>query len=289
MLGFDVETCAHPRQWATEAQMTEADERGGSSRPPAAQGQQHLPGRGKLPGATINGTRTLISVVRDISERKLRRKWCSRKAKNPSGYSWMPSPPRLSLMDRDGTVIVANSALVRSLGVNNSNLKGKKILDLIGPGIAEQRKAYAARIVETGKAVIFEDSRAGRDFLNHMYPVLDYAGAVARIAVFALDVTEAKSLQAQLLHAQKMEAIGTLAGGVAHDFNNILTVIMGLGNLIQMSLGPDDRIRPYVDQIVLSSERAADLTQSLLAFSRKQRISLEPHDWTMSSQAPQSS
>ena len=74
-----------------------------------------------------------------------------------------------------------------------------------------------------------------------------------------------------------MEAIGTLAGGVAHDFNNILTVIMGLGNVIQMSLGPDDRIKPLVDQIVLSSERAADLTKSLLAFSRKQRITLEPH------------
>jgi CheY-like chemotaxis protein len=74
-----------------------------------------------------------------------------------------------------------------------------------------------------------------------------------------------------------MEAIGTLAGGVAHDFNNILTVIMGLGNLIQISLDPDDRNRPYIDQIVLSSERAADLTQSLLAYSRKQRTVLEPH------------
>ena len=74
-----------------------------------------------------------------------------------------------------------------------------------------------------------------------------------------------------------MEAVGTLAGGVAHDFNNILTVIMGLGNLMQMSIDKDDILRPYVDQIVASSERAADLTQSLLAFSRKQRITLAPH------------
>ena len=75
-----------------------------------------------------------------------------------------------------------------------------------------------------------------------------------------------------------MEAIGTLAGGVAHDFNNILMVIMGLGNIIQMSLGPDDRNRPHVDQIVLSAEKAAELTRSLLAFSRSQRISLEPRE-----------
>ena len=79
-----------------------------------------------------------------------------------------------------------------------------------------------------------------------------------------------------LNQAQKMEAVGTLAGGVAHDFNNILTVIMGFANLMQMSVGKGEILRPYVDQIVASSERAADLTQSLLAFSRKQRIALKP-------------
>ena len=86
------------------------------------------------------------------------------------------------------------------------------------------------------------------------------------------DITDRTRLEDQLRQAQKMEAIGTLAGGVAHDFNNLLTVIMGFSNLIQAEIGTDDRVRPYVDQILASSEKAADLTQRLLAFSRKQRI-----------------
>jgi PAS domain S-box-containing protein len=89
---------------------------------------------------------------------------------------------------------------------------------------------------------------------------------------------ELKSAGEKLNQAQKMEAVGTLAGGVAHDFNNILTVIMGSANLMQMNTDKDDVLRPHIDQIIASSERAADLTRSLLAFSRKQHITLEPHD-----------
>ncbi len=93
---------------------------------------------------------------------------------------------------------------------------------------------------------------------------------------FALD--EHKKLEAQLRHAQKMEAVGQLAGGVAHDFNNILTAIIGYGNFLQMKMSEDSPLRNYVKQILVSSERAANLTQSLLAFSRKQIINLTPQN-----------
>lgn len=91
------------------------------------------------------------------------------------------------------------------------------------------------------------------------------------------DITHRKNLESQLRHAQKMEAVGTLAGGVAHDFNNILTALIGYGNLLQIKMEKDDPLRVYADQIISSAKRAANLTQGLLAFSRKQPINLEPH------------
>jgi PAS domain S-box-containing protein len=92
-----------------------------------------------------------------------------------------------------------------------------------------------------------------------------------------LDISKEQALEQQLRQAQKMEAIGQLAGGVAHDFNNVLTALIGYGNLLKMKMKEDDPLRLYVDQMLTSSEKAASLTQSLLAFSRKQLIKLEPY------------
>jgi signal transduction histidine kinase len=88
--------------------------------------------------------------------------------------------------------------------------------------------------------------------------------------------TEREKLQAQLMQSQKMEAVGQLAGGVAHDFNNILTAIIGYGGLLQIKIADDDPLRPTVDQILESADRAAQLTHSLLAFSRKQVLMMKP-------------
>lgn len=91
-----------------------------------------------------------------------------------------------------------------------------------------------------------------------------------------VDITERNMLEDQLRQSQKMEALGTLTSGVAHDFNNILTAIIGYGNLLQMKINKDDPLKVYIDQILSSAERAVNLNQSLLAFSRKQIINPQP-------------
>ena len=92
------------------------------------------------------------------------------------------------------------------------------------------------------------------------------------------DITESKKLEQQLLQAQKMEAIGQFAGGIAHDFNNILTAIIGYENLVKTKIIEDESLVKYVDNILTSAEKAANLTKSLLTFTRKQLIDPKPTD-----------
>ncbi len=91
-----------------------------------------------------------------------------------------------------------------------------------------------------------------------------------RLRIHAADVSERRKLEEQLLQSQKMQAVGTLAGGVAHDFNNLLNAILGFSHLASESLAASDPLRENIDEIIKAGERAATLTRQLLAFSRKQ-------------------
>jgi two-component system cell cycle sensor histidine kinase/response regulator CckA len=97
-------------------------------------------------------------------------------------------------------------------------------------------------------------------------------GAIVRFEGMNEDITPRKLLEGQLRQAQKMEAVGQLAGGVAHDFNNALGVITGYSDLLQMNLPPGDLSHKYAVEIAKAGRRAAALTRQLLAFSRKQII-----------------
>jgi signal transduction histidine kinase/CheY-like chemotaxis protein len=116
---------------------------------------------------------------------------------------------------------------------------------------------------------------------SHRGLVLTTAGIIALlgcgIAILLFNIfrrkvaeDEQRRIGAQLIHSQKMEAVGHLAGGIAHDFNNILTAIIGYANLLRKRVAGDDRSVSYVDQVLTASARAARLTKGLLAFSRRQ-------------------
>lgn len=124
-------------------------------------------------------------------------------------------------------------------------------------------------------------SRSGQVlwFRNKSVPVRDETNQIRYVHGLMFDITEQKRLEEQFLQSQKMEAVGRLASGVAHDFNNMLVVITGYSELLlQRDLPDQERLRQYVGEIHKAGERAAALTRQLLAFSRKQILQLEVLD-----------
>jgi PAS domain S-box-containing protein len=105
---------------------------------------------------------------------------------------------------------------------------------------------------------------------DHVFPIVDGSGRVVRFAGVADDVTERRQLEEQLHQSQKMESIGLLAGGVAHDFNNVLTIVLTCAEMLRR--GADAESRELVDDILSAVTRASSLTRQLLVFSRREVV-----------------
>jgi two-component system cell cycle sensor histidine kinase/response regulator CckA len=182
-------------------------------------------------------------------------------------------------LDSDNKFVYVNDAACKSLGCKCEDLIGRTVFDVWPHQAPERMKEIWERLRKEGSYLGESVQRRidGTEFPVELVATYVRFGGGEFVCAFARDITDKRKLEAQLRQAQKMEAIGTLAGGVAHDFNNILTVITGLGSVVQMSASLDEHTRQYIDQILLASQRAADLTQSLLAFSRKQSIMVSPH------------
>ena len=186
-------------------------------------------------------------------------------------HSW----DAIALFGPDGAILYGSPATTRILGYELPEFVGRNALDLIHP---EDRDAVVGRLtesmanpggrVDTAARVRHKDG-SWRYLEGVLTNLLDDP-SVAAIVNNYRDATERRSLEQQVIQAQKMEAVGRLAGGVAHDFNNILTAIGGYTDLLLADLPLDDPRREDVDEIHRAADRAAGLTQQLLAFSRRQ-------------------
>ncbi|MBF0303376.1 MAG: response regulator, partial [Desulfamplus sp.] len=189
------------------------------------------------------------------------------------------------LIDRNAILIDANETMAKWLKMSVSEIIGKCIWDIFPPEVTMKRKAHFEGILRDKKQVIYEDERQGIWRESIITPILDDIGEVSKVAVFAFDITwrkeaeaENEKLQQQLLQSQKMESIGRLAGGVAHDFNNMLGVIIGHVELLLYQVkiaGHTDtaaELSAGLSAISKAANRSADLTRQLLAFARKQIV-----------------
>ncbi|BBO84167.1 PAS domain-containing sensor histidine kinase [Desulfosarcina ovata] len=186
-------------------------------------------------------------------------------------------PDALVIYNLEGEATYINPAFTRTFGFSLQDVEGKRIPFV--PESEKEKSLAGIHEVLDGKPVTGMETRRltkdGRllDIVLSSSAYDDHAGRRAGIVVFLRDVTQIKQTEGQLRQAQKMESIGRLAGGVAHDFNNMLNVILGYTELELSQLDDTQPIFTTLQEIRKAAQRSADLTRQLLAFARKQTVS----------------
>ena len=182
-----------------------------------------------------------------------------------------------AMLDQAGNITFCNDFFLRLTGWARDEIMGRNWCELFVPPGQDNREIFSNQISERAVPPQSRNeiiTKAGeRRLISWNNTILfDAAGNPLGVATIGEDITEGLRLENELRQAQKLESIGRLAGGVAHDFNNILTVIIGYTDFFLAELNPSDPLRSYAEEIKIAGERAASLTTQLLAFSRKQVI-----------------
>lgn len=224
----------------------------------------------------LAGEKVILSITRDITERKRREKEYKQLIDGMN--------ETVFVIDFDGHFIDVNKTAVKVLGYTREELLNMTPTD-IDPHHNRKMIEEIVNLLKQKKSHQFETQHQTND--GELIPVdislsiVRYKGKDAILNI-SRDISDKKraekereQLKDQLRQAQKLESIGTLAGGVAHDFNNILTVIIGLAQLVLSRTKKSDPNYSNLEGILNSAERAADLTKQLLLFSRKEEVELK--------------
>lgn len=187
------------------------------------------------------------------------------------------------ILDTDHVIVSANKAVCNVFGISQEKITGKKCFEVLHgtktpPEGCPGEKLLKTRTTETNE---MEIEMFNKIFLVSCTPVLNKDGNIEKIIHISTDITEIKKaenekkeLEMRLLQAQKMEAIGELAAGIAHDFNNILTAIIAYSHFLRLKMKNNIDLIAYIDNILNSSEKAANLIRNLLTLGRKHALSL---------------
>ena len=224
---------------------------------------------------------TGIALILDISDLKRARYEVEQLARIVESTS-----DAVISLSREGLIQTWNPGAERLYGFAASEAIGASILSVVPDDRAHELNGLFAKVLDGQDLNYFESMRVSKSGQSipvslTISPIRDRGGQVISLSEIARDLTQVKNaelLQEKLRQAQRLEGIGRLAGGIAHDFNNLLMVITSYAEILQFNFGPDDRLRGHTDHILRAANRAAGLTQQLLAFSRKQVISPEVMD-----------
>ena len=226
----------------------------------------------------------LVGVMIDITDRKRAEESLLESEQTLRAITDAAKDAIILINDKE-KIVYWNSSATRMFGYLPEELTGKSIMDIIPHRYREAHTKAFSRFVMTGQGLLLGDTYevfALKKDGDEIPIELSISGIQLKgkwhSAGILRDISERKKLEAQLMHSQKLEAIGQLAGGVAHDFNNILTAIIGYAHVLLMKMQEDDPLRLNVAHLLEAADRAAQLTQSLLVFSRKQVLNPRQFD-----------
>jgi len=192
-------------------------------------------------------------------------------------------PDIVYVKDAQGRYIVTNEAAAMAFGANSpEETLGKTDQDLLPPDRAEVHREVEETLLRTGQPILEREEEIvdakGRTrwYSSTRVALRSSTGEITGIVGIEHDITERRELEAQFLQSQKMEAVGRLAGGVAHDFNNMLTVILGHTELALASIDESEPLHADLSEVRKAAERSAALTRQLLAFARRQTVAPRP-------------
>ncbi|MCL4540466.1 MAG: PAS domain S-box protein, partial [Bacteroidetes bacterium] len=217
------------------------------------------------------GKPTIQTIIRDVTEQKL-----IKERMRLQSTALKSAANGIVITERDGTVAWTNPAFELLTGYSVSEAVGNNLLDLVKSG-KEKPGLYKELwdSILSGKVWHGETINRRKDggfYTEYMTitPVRDDRGEITHFVAVKQDITSQKLLEEQLLQSQKLEGIGQLAGGVAHDYNNILNVVIGYSELLKRKARENDPSLQSIEAILAAAKRGAGLTRQLLAFARKE-------------------
>jgi PAS domain S-box-containing protein len=223
-----------------------------------------------------DGKPIFVGIIRDLTERKAAEK-ALRESSERMRAVVETAVDGVILIDAFANILMFNPACERLFGYAAREVIGQNVRVLMPDPYRSEHDSYIARYRKTGEARIIGSGRevSGRRKDGSTFPMDISVGEAKQegesIFVGMIhDLTSRKRTEEQLVQAQKMETVGQLSGGIAHDFNNLLTVILGNAEALGVRLKEREDLRHLADNIADAAERGAQLTQRLLAFSRRQ-------------------
>jgi len=229
-------------------------------------------------------TMHLVGVAEDVTERKR-----AEEARHLMAHTVESIAEAVTLTDLDGNLTFVNQAFREAYGYDPRDVYGREISMLWTPGKQADLigKMRADPQCGSWRGEVTAISKDGREFpvALRISRIHDEDNVAIGYAAIHEDITERRRLEEQLLQARKMEAVGRLAGGVAHDYNNMTGVILGFATLLSERIDPADPMHEDVAEILSAAQRSANLTRQLLAFARKQVVAPVPLDLSQSVQS----